>query len=125
MKFLFDLDGTITTQEILPLIARELGIEEKMESLTRRTMAGEIPFEFSFQMRVNMLKKIPISRVQKIVSRVPLSPYITRFINNHKAQCIVVTGNLDVWIAPLVCQLDIPFYSSLATYHNDTLLGIQ
>lgn len=125
MQFLFDLDGTITTKEILPLIARELGIETKMADLTRKTMSGEIPFEHSFTMRVNMLKTVPISRVQQIVSQIPLSSVVLKFIRSHKTQCSVVTGNLDVWIAPLVKKLQTPFYCSSALSSGDSLTGIH
>ena len=38
--FLFDLDSTVTKQEILPTISKELGIYEKMTELTESTMSG-------------------------------------------------------------------------------------
>lgn len=46
--FLFDLDSTVTKQEILPTISKKLGIYEKMTELTESTMSGEIPFKQSF-----------------------------------------------------------------------------
>ena len=42
-KFLFDLDGTITKQETLPLIAKAFGVEA-IEGLTKETIAGNVPF---------------------------------------------------------------------------------
>ena len=54
--FLFDLDSTVTKQEILPTISKELGIYEKMTELTESTMSGEIPFKQSFLQRVELLK---------------------------------------------------------------------
>ena len=39
-KFIFDLDGTITKEETLPLIARHFKVEEKIEELTRATVAA-------------------------------------------------------------------------------------
>ena len=42
--FCFDLDGTITTQEILPLIAAELDLYEEISTLTQATINGLIPF---------------------------------------------------------------------------------
>ena len=38
--FLFDLDSTVTKQEILPTISKELGIYEMICSLTESTNAG-------------------------------------------------------------------------------------
>jgi len=37
-QFLFDLDGTITRQEILPEIARAIGVEAEIAELTERTI---------------------------------------------------------------------------------------
>ncbi len=123
--FAFDLDGTVTTQEVLPIIAQELGIEEEMAVLTRKTMDGEIPFDHSFTMRVNMLKSIPISRVQHIVEKVPLNRHILAFIHEHHGRCHIVTGNLDVWIAPLVAKIGCNVVSSWAAFEGDTLHGIK
>lgn len=41
--FIFDLDGTITQKETLPLIANHFGVQEKIEILTRETVLGRVP----------------------------------------------------------------------------------
>ncbi|MBP7967763.1 HAD family phosphatase [Candidatus Woesebacteria bacterium] len=123
--FAFDLDGTVTKHEVLPIIAKELGIEEEMALLTRRTMDGEIPFEHSFTMRVDMLKAIPISDVQHIVAQVPLSERIVAFIQEHTDRCHIVTGNLNVWIKLLTEKIGCNVLSSDADFENDTLKGIK
>lgn len=123
--FAFDLDGTVTTKEILPIIAKELGIEKKMAILTKKTMDGLIPFDQSFTKRVDMLKNIPISKVQQIVSNVPLSNTIVNFIQNNRNQCYIVTQNLDVWIKPLINKIGVKFLSSSAFYKKDRLIGIK
>ena len=38
--FCFDLDNTITRQEILPVLADDLGLADDMAVLTRLTMDG-------------------------------------------------------------------------------------
>lgn len=124
-SFAFDLDGTITKKEVLPIIAKEVGIEEEMAILTKRTMDGEIPFDQSFTHRVNMLKSIPISRVQNIVQRVPLSHEIVQFIRKNRGRCYIVTGNLDVWIKLLVEKIDANCLCSYADFSGDSLLGIK
>lgn len=88
-------------------------------------MAGDIPFDQSFTMRVDMLRKIPISTVQKIVSRVPLSLPLLKFLHDNAPRCHIVTGNLDVWIALLAEKLQVDIMSSLANYHENTLIGIK
>ena len=60
--FLFDLDSTITRQEILPTIAREVGIYEQMCALTESSMRGEVPFKQSFQDVFNIVDKDAVIR---------------------------------------------------------------
>lgn len=123
--FAFDLDGTITKHEVLPLIARELNIEEEMAELTRKNLNGDIPYNQGFTMRVNMLKSVPIKRVQEIINAVELSDPIVQFLTDNRSRCYVVTANLDVWIKLLINKLDIRCISSTANYRNNRLLGIK
>jgi HAD superfamily phosphoserine phosphatase-like hydrolase len=125
LVFLFDLDGTITDEEILPLLAREVGLFQEISELTARTIAGDIPFEESFKMRVDILKSIPISVCQSIVSKVKLNDNLMAFIAEFNHCSAVVTGNLDVWIKPLVDSIGIPFFCSKAKYDGNVLTGIE
>lgn len=122
--YCFDLDGTITSQEILPLISRELGIQDEISLLTDVTMKGLIPFESSFKLRVRLLSSIPISTVQKVVEKVTLQKRLISFIHEHKEDCYVVTGNLDVWIERLKEKLGCAIFSSVAQSRGDRLLGV-
>lgn len=118
-RFAFDLDGTVTTAEILPLLARELGLRAEMAELTRRTMDGEIDFAESFARRFAVLRAVPLARVREITAAVPLDPDIERFIRTNADRCAIVTGNLDVWIEPLVARLNCPVYCSASTGGKD------
>jgi len=100
--FLFDLDSTVTREEILPTISKRLGIFEKMSLLTESTMKGEIPFKQSFLQRAALLKDIPVSDVCRLVREIRLNEKVVDFIRNHKERCYIVTGNLDVWIQGLI-----------------------
>lgn len=124
-QFLFDLDGTITRQEILPEIARAIGVEDEIAELTARTMAGEFPFESSLRRRVEILSQVPISRVREIVAGIEIDPHIEAFLRNNRDRCTIVTGNLDVWIADLVARLGVPCRSSVAEVRGDHLLGLR
>lgn len=124
-NFAFDLDGTITTKEILPVIAKELGMQKEMAELTAKAMSGEIPFDQSFAKRVQMLKKIPISKVQKIILDIPLNKDVVAFIKKNRNRCHIVTQNLDVWIEPLLHRIGAPYLTSVADYQGDHLRGIK
>lgn len=94
--FLFDLDSTVTRQEILPTISKKLGLYERMSSLTESTMRGEIPFKQSFLQRVDLLKGIPVSEVRRMTGEIELNEQLADFIRRNRDRCHIVTGNLDV-----------------------------
>ena len=79
-KFIFDLDGTITKEETLPLIARHFKVEEEIEELTQATVAGEVPFVESFIQRVGILGKLPVSEIKQLLSQVEVYDDLVSFI---------------------------------------------
>ena len=111
-KYAFDLDGTVTKVETLPLLAAELDLSEEMKLLTDLTLSGDIPFDKSFKLRYLVLRNISPKRIADIMSKVELDEDIAEFIKSHKDECAIVTGNLDYWIAPIVEKLGCESYSS-------------
>lgn len=110
--YAFDLDGTVTETEILPVLAQEIGLMREMKLLTELTLRGVIDFQDSFRLRFHILKSIPLREVQDVVGGLGLNQQIAAFIRSHKEECAVVTGNLDVWIQPIAEQLGCRFYTS-------------
>jgi HAD superfamily phosphoserine phosphatase-like hydrolase len=110
--FAFDLDGTVTTCEILPRIARLAGIESRMALLTRLTLSGHLSFAASFRHRFAMLRHLPLALVHRELEGVPFDPDIEAFIKSRPKDCVLVTGNLDLWIGPLVSRLGCRCFAS-------------
>lgn len=123
--FVFDLDGTVTSIELLPLIAKSTNIADEMTALTAATIAGSVPFDASFRMRCQMLADIPISQVQEIVSTAALDQHIVEFILSRPDQCAIATGNLDVWIQPLLDRLGCRSFTSTALTDGDRLIEVD
>jgi HAD superfamily phosphoserine phosphatase-like hydrolase len=119
--YAFDLDGTVTAQEILPCIAANLNLQTELELLTRLTLEGIIDFEASFRLRFHILRNIPPDEVREIVSRIPLEPSIEKFIAEHREACVLVTGNLDCWVAPLLDRLGCRAFTSVSRRAGDRL----
>lgn len=103
--FLFDMDSTITKKEVLPEVSKKIGKLDEMRRLTEATMMGEIPFRTSFLERVKILQDIPVSEVEKLVTEIPLNPFVSDFIEKNRNRCYIVTGNLDVWISGLMKKI--------------------
>lgn len=127
MRFVFDLDSTVTRCELLPEIARSAGLGEEMAALTEQAMRGEVPFAQSFASRVALLTRIPIPQARKIAAGVPLNEEIARFLHAHAGRCLIMTGNLDVWIGDLLERLGMRgrCVCSEALAEGNRLLGVQ
>ena len=125
--FVFDLDSTITKCELLPLIAQSVGLKSEMAALTEAAMQGNTPFAQDFRSRVRLLREVPLSIARSIVSRAPLHEEIAGFIRENPQRCIILTGNLDVWIMPIIERLGMKGHClcSKARVCGDSLLGID
>lgn len=123
-NFAFDLDGTVTSEELLPRIAAEVGLREQISMLTQLTMAGRIPFAYSFQERVKLLQDIPVSRVRAIVEGVGMDPHIVKFLLDNVGRCYIVTGNLDAWVGALCTRLGATLIASTAIVVGDRVAGV-
>lgn len=124
--FVFDLDSTITKCELLPLIAECVGLGREIARLTEDAMRGKAPFEQDFCNRVELLKGVPVSQASSIAARMPMHEKIVEFIRKNPQRCMILTGNLDVWIAPIVEKLGMTgrCLCSKAVVYEDRLIGI-
>ena len=123
--YAFDLDGTITLEETLPLLAKELGLWEEMRILTELTLEGRIAFEQSFRLRYHILRSIPVKEIQRIMGAVRLDSSIADFIRSHRDDCAIVTGNLDVWIAPIVEKLGCRCFFSRSHFDGNGMVVLD
>ena len=125
MKFLFDLDGTVTSAETLPIIANHFECKEEIAELTKRTVQGNIPFVESFIRRVNILGKYSVSETSDLLAQVPLYSEIKKFIDSHREDCIIVTGNLTCWCEGLFKKIGCQCYGSEAECEGDKVVKLK
>tara|TARA_Y100000591_G_scaffold332032_1_gene367918 strand:+ start:442 stop:1041 length:600 start_codon:yes stop_codon:yes gene_type:complete len=123
--YCFDLDGTITSQELLPLMAAELDLYEEISALTQATINGLIPFERSFKLRCKLLSDVPIEKVQDVAKKVKLNETIVKFIQENKDKSCVITGNIHEWIEPIIEKLGCKIYCSKGKFINGKLNGLD
>lgn len=125
MKFLFDLDGTVTSEETLPIIANHFNCVEQISELTAKTVQGNVPFIESFIRRVNILGAYSVSETTRLLSEVPLYPAIAKFIEEHKEDCVIVTGNLTCWCEGLFKKIGCQCYGSEALCEDDKVVKLK
>ena len=123
-QFIFDLDGTVTSQETLPLISKKFNIQDKIDSLTIETVKGNIPFIESFIRRVYILGELPIDEVSNLLENVEVYKNVVKFINEHKNNCVVATGNLECWIKKLSQKIGCCCYCSDGIIENNKVVKL-
>ncbi|AVR69021.1 MULTISPECIES: HAD-IB family phosphatase [Pseudomonas aeruginosa group] len=124
--YCFDLDGTLTRQELLPLIASSVGLEDEIEVLTQATIDGFLPFDKSFKLRVRLLRDANLDWIHTTLrQQVELDPHILAFISQHPGQCFVMTGNLDLWVRPVLERLGVRSFTSRASVRDGRLEGVE
>lgn len=124
MKFIFGLDGTITSQETLPLIAKSFGVEEEIRELAKATIAGKIPFVESFIRQAHILGKLPVDEIASLLGKVSLHHKIVDFIHAHAEDCIIATSNLDCWVSQLTARISSKFYCSGGLIENGRVVKL-
>lgn len=67
---LFDVDSTLIKQEVIDLLAEKSGHGREVQQITARAMAGEIDFEQALFKRVSLLKGLPESVFDEVISQV-------------------------------------------------------
>ncbi len=67
----FDFDSTLMDGETIDFLARPLGLEEKVASITERAMAGELDFFESLITRVKLLEGLEEGIVKQICETLP------------------------------------------------------
>ncbi|MBW0255538.1 HAD-IB family phosphatase [Cellulomonas sp. PS-H5] len=120
-----DLDGTLTRTELLPAIARRAGIEQEMERLTDDTLSGRLPFDVSFRRRVEMLRDVPVAAVHEAILAAPVFEELLGLLLEHPERVVVVTGNLDVWIAPFLERHGLRGLASEADVADGRVRGVR
>jgi len=126
IAYTFDLDCTLTKEEMLPQIAKSIGIYEEIDILTDITMQGLITFDKSFKLRTKLLSSVPISAVKEIVKKINIDKVIQSFIKENKENCFIVTGNLDIWVNDLIkSEYNCKYFASEANICGDKLLNVS
>ncbi|MCB4763753.1 MAG: phosphoserine phosphatase SerB [Sulfurovum sp.] len=69
---IFDFDSTLMDGETIDFLAKPLGIEEQVATITERAMAGELDFFKSLVARVALLEGLEKVKVDNICINLPL-----------------------------------------------------
>ncbi len=104
-----DMDSTMSGQECIDELAAEVGLKDKVATITARAMNGEIAFEPALRERVALLKGLPISVVDEVIEkRITLTPGGRELIATMKAKgyyTALVSGGFTVFTSRIAATL--------------------
>ncbi len=112
--YLFDLDSTITKEELLPRIGTLNGTSELLRKTTREAMLSNVSFSKSFLERIDLLSEIPLDEAQSIVETVPILEDLMNWIQSNNQCVYLVTGNLDIWLQKFLKKYKLKAFTSKA-----------
>jgi phosphoserine phosphatase len=104
-----DMDSTMIGQECIDELAAEVGLKDKVATITARAMNGEIAFEPALVERVALLKGLPVTVIGEVIAkRITLTPGGKELIATMKAKgyyTALVSGGFTVFTDPIAGRL--------------------
>lgn len=70
----FDFDSTLMDGETIDIIAKNVGVEEKVAKITKKAMEGELDFFESLISRVKLLQGLDVMLVDEVCHSLPFMP---------------------------------------------------
>jgi phosphoserine phosphatase len=77
----FDMDSTLIQGEVIDELAALAGVGQQVRAITEAAMRGELDFQESFRRRVGLLKGLPVSALQQVIERIPLTDGAERLVS--------------------------------------------
>lgn len=119
----FDMDSTLIQHEVIVEIAREVGIEKQVSDITESAMRGEIDFTESFIRRMQLLKGIDISLLDKINNRLKMTPgteHVLKTLKAHNKKVAIISGGFTYFAQSIKDKfnLDYVFANELPIVNN-------
>lgn len=91
----FDMDSTLIEQEVIDLIASDIGVEAQVSAITARAMNGELDFEASLRQRCALLKGIDASiftRLRSVITPTKGAKELIRSLKKMGVKTAVCSG---------------------------------
>ncbi len=104
-----DMDSTMIDQECIDELAAEVGVKDRVATITARAMNGEIDFEPALRERVSLLAGLPETVAVKVIEqRITLAAGGKTLIATMRQQgvyCALVSGGFTHFTGPIANML--------------------
>jgi phosphoserine phosphatase len=123
--FCIDLDGTLVSTPLIPLVASASDIAEEIEVLTDATEQGLIPFARSLRLRCRLLRDVPLSEARRRIGIAAVNEEILAFVRERRDRCFIMTGLPDCWAVALEERFGCQIVASRARTDGDAIVDVQ
>ncbi|MGL5825985.1 MAG: phosphoserine phosphatase SerB [Nocardioides sp.] len=107
-----DVDSTLIQGEVIEMLAAHAGCEAEVHAITEQAMRGELDFERSLRMRVELLAGVPVSAIDQVYREITITPgarTMVRTLNRLGYRFAIVSGGFSQITDRLAEELDIHF----------------
>lgn len=103
-----DMDATMIEQETLDALAAHMGLQDRVIPITEKAMRGEIDFQEALDLRVGLLKGMPVSVLSETLAKIRYSKGAKALVQTMRrfgAKCILVSGGFDFFTRSVALSL--------------------
>lgn len=115
-----DVDSTLIQNEVIDLLAAEAGKQEEVRAITDRAMRGELDFEGALRSRVELLRGLDATALDRVADRISMTPGARTFVRTLRRlgyEVALVSGGFGVFVDALAAELNVEH-----TYANHLVL---
>lgn len=106
---LADMDSTMIRQECIDELADMAGVGARVAAITARAMNGELDFESALDERVGLLKGLPVSVIDRVLTEritlMPGGPVLLATMKANGGHAALVSGGFTAFTARIAAML--------------------
>lgn len=109
---IMDVDSTLIQEEGIDLLGEEAGVGDKIADITKRAMNGELDFRQALEERVGLLKGLPVSIFEHVISRIHFTTGAEKLVSemhDRGYKVAVVSGGFHEMVDSLAKRIGLDY----------------
>lgn len=110
---MLDVDSTLIQQEVIELLANQVGVMPEVKKITDLAMAGELDFEQSLEQRVALLAGLSTEVFAQVLAEIQFTPGAKELVEAVKAlggKVGAVSGGFSQILEPLAKEIGLDYW---------------
>lgn len=110
---MLDVDSTLIQQEVIEVLANQVGVMPEVKKITDLAMAGKVDFERSLEQRVSLLEGLSQDVFANVLSEITFTPgafELVAAVHALGGKVGAVSGGFTQILEPLARLIDLDFW---------------